>query len=106
MNQHEVHIVSDKELWIFPRKKKKDLTKNEMYDVMKAMETYGGTILPNQYVEDQFEPWWDTMYIDFQIGEHVVALHWEHYTGIYLLSDTADESVLSAMWERIKPLIK
>ena len=98
MSKYRLHIIGDEQ--------KKNYSKSDMYDVMKAMEAYGGIILPNQYVEEQFEPWWDTMYIDFQIADYIVTLHWEHYTGMYLLSETADNAELQRVWESVQPLVK
>ena len=106
MSTHELNIASDKNPLVVVRNKGRQITKRDMYNIMKAMEAYGGVILPEQHVEDQFEPWMDTMYIDFQMGEHIITLHWEHYTGIYLLSDTADATALAALWAEVKPLVK
>lgn len=79
--------------------------KNQRYEVLKAITALGGELLPDQYIEEQFEPWEDQMYIDFRIDGHVVTLHYERDLGVFLLSDTAEVGELEALRNRVQALI-
>jgi hypothetical protein len=89
---HELHITDRVE-------------KKQCLRLIDALERYGAKMLDADDRE-QVNYHMDQLYIDFQIAEHVITLHWEHYTGIHLLSKTADEAMLSEMWEAVKPLIE
>ncbi|TAE34229.1 MAG: hypothetical protein EAY65_03030 [Alphaproteobacteria bacterium] len=89
---HEIHITNSVE-------------KKQCLRLIDAIEHYGGKMLDFEG-RDQVKYHMDQLYIDFRIGDHIVTLHWEHYTGIYLLSDTATEQQLSLIWEGVKPFIK
>ncbi len=80
------------------------ITKKECQKVMQAIEAYGGKMVdPDDY--EQLNSYLDQMYIDYKIDNNVITLHYEHYLGIFLLSETLDVSHLQEIWNKVKALL-
>ncbi|TAE34225.1 MAG: hypothetical protein EAY65_03010 [Alphaproteobacteria bacterium] len=82
----------------------KTLDKKFAYHFIHAISALGYSLLNEDDLEQLSYPI-DQAYIDFKVGMHIITLHYEHYIGISLLSNTAQESDLRQLHHRFSTLI-
>ncbi len=68
-------------------------SKSQFLHFMQQLEGSGAIIInAEDYIQLDIPA--DQMYIDYKINDDVVTLHYEHYTGIFLQSETVDMNQL------------